>query len=454
MKKILALTVIMVTSLSFGQSDFNKWSVGLNVGFHDGAAPKRYGATRLYQPHHFALRGRYMVSNRFGLELSSSYDAFKFNGPQDQFRKTNYVRTSLSGVINAGDILRFDDWSNNRFGLLLYGGFGLSHMWQNDSIAPNTGNGDPLFKGVDDMVNWVFGWRPQFKISERVSLNADLAFIFHTRQSYVFDMTRINKKNGIDGYFVNLSVGASYYFGDKARHADWTPTVYGGSDMDMSKYDMAINEINEKMKDDDKDGVPNYVDAEPNTPEGSYVDSKGQALKDTDNDGILDLYDACVDKAGPYSNDGCPDTDGDGIGDNKDKCPTVAGIWNNSGCPEVSEEVKEVMDKALKGVQFETGKDVLLPQSYKSLDEVVRVMMTHQEYKLSIEGHTDNVGNPEDNMKLSMDRATACADYLISKGIAEDRLVVQAFGETRPKALNDTDAGRKINRRVEFNIVF
>ena len=230
--------------------------------------------------------------------------------------------------------------------------------------------------------------------------------------------------------------------------------MYGGGDIDMSKYDMAITEINEKMKDDDKDGVPNYVDAEPNTPEGSYVDSKGQALKDSDGDGILDLYDACVDKAGPFSGDGCPDSDGDGVADNKDKCPTVAGIWNNSGCPEISKEVKEIMDRALKGVQFETGNAVLKTESYKALDEVVRVMKEHDEYKLLIDGHTDNVGSPEDNMKLSMERAQACADYLASKGVIKDHLIVEAHGETQPKALNDTEQGRAINRRVEFNIVF
>ena len=453
MKKFLVSLAIIATSVAYGQVDYNQWSIGVNAGFHDGAAPKRWGTTRLYQPHHFALRGRYMINNRVGLELSGSYDAFKFNGPNDQSRKTNYVRTSLSGVVNAGDLLKFDSWTK-KLGLLVYGGFGLSHMWQNDSIAPNVGSDDPLFNEVDDMANWVFGWRPQFKINENISLNADMAFIFHTRQTYVWDMTQVNNKNGIDGYFLNFSLGATYYFGDKAEHADWTPTIYGGGDINMSKYDMAISEINEKMKDDDKDGVPNYVDAEPDTPEGSYVDSKGQALKDTDGDGVLDMYDACVDKAGPFSGDGCPDSDGDGVADNKDKCPTVAGIWNNSGCPEISEEVKEIMDRALKGVQFETGNAVLKTESYKALDEVVRVMKEHDEYKLLIDGHTDNVGDDADNMKLSMERAQACADYLVSKGVIKDHLIVEAHGETQPKALNDTEAGRALNRRVEFNIVF
>ena len=152
--------------------------------------------------------------------------------------------------------------------------------------------------------------------------------------------------------------------------------------------------------------------------------------------------------------DGCVDSDGDGLGDNKDACPTVAGTLANKGCPEVSKEVKEIMNKALKGVQFETNKDVLLPSSYSILNEVVKVMMDHPEYNLSIEGHTDNVGNDEDNLILSKKRAQAAATYLMSKGIGGERLNVEGYGETRPKALNDTDQGKALNRRVEFNVVF
>jgi OmpA-OmpF porin, OOP family len=118
-------------------------------------------------------------------------------------------------------------------------------------------------------------------------------------------------------------------------------------------------------------------------------------MKDSDGDGILDQFDACPDVKGLFSGDGCPDADNDGIADNRDACPTVPGMWSNKGCPEISKEVKEVMRKALKDVQFETNKDVLLPVAYPALNEVVKVMMDHPEYKIQIDGHTDNVGEDE-----------------------------------------------------------
>jgi OmpA-OmpF porin, OOP family len=80
------------------------------------------------------------------------------------------------------------------------------------------------------MINFRFGATPQFKLNEQLSLNADLSFTFHARQTYEWTMqTRNWHKHGINGYMLNISVGASYYFGSKAKHADWTPTVYGGA---------------------------------------------------------------------------------------------------------------------------------------------------------------------------------------------------------------------------------
>jgi OmpA-OmpF porin, OOP family len=455
MKKIITLFALTLAFTSAAQTEeMNQWSVGVNIGGHDGYAPSR-ATSHVYQIHHYALNGRYMFNNRLGIKLDLGYDLIDYNGSGGN--NPNYFRTTISGVVNVGDMIKLHSISD-RLGLLIHGGTGLSHLWLGEKSQPKTGNEtDPLFKKVDDMINFRFGATPQFKLNEKLSLNADLSYTFHARQTYEWTMqTRNWHKHGITGYMLNISVGASYYFGSKAKHADWTPTVYGGTakEVDMSKYDQLVKELQERTKDDDKDGVANYADVEPNTPEGSYVNSKGEALKDRDNDGIADEYDLCPDIKGSFSMDGCVDSDGDGIGDSADACPTVPGIAANKGCPEVSKAVKEVMNKALKGVQFETNKDVLLPASFPVLNEVVKVMMDYPEYNLAIEGHTDNVGNDDANMILSKNRAQSCAVYLMSKGISGDRLKVEGFGETRPKALNDTQQGKALNRRVEFNVVF
>jgi outer membrane protein OmpA-like peptidoglycan-associated protein len=122
------------------------------------------------------------------------------------------------------------------------------------------------------------------------------------------------------------------------------------------------------------------------------------------------------------------------------------------GCPEIKKEDKAKLERAIKLVQFETGKATLLKKSYPVLDQVVSVMNTYPDYSLNISGHTDNVGDDKFNLDLSERRAKACYDYLLSKGIAAGRMASKGYGETQPKADNKTAAGREANRRVEFEL--
>jgi outer membrane protein OmpA-like peptidoglycan-associated protein len=103
----------------------------------------------------------------------------------------------------------------------------------------------------------------------------------------------------------------------------------------------------------------------------------------------------------------------------------------------------------LDGVNFDTGKASLRPDSFPRLDGVVEYMAHKKSTRIEISGHTDNVGNPKGNKSLSEKRAVACRDYLISKGIDGARVQAVGYGDERPIAPNDTDAGRQQNRRIE-----
>jgi outer membrane protein OmpA-like peptidoglycan-associated protein len=108
----------------------------------------------------------------------------------------------------------------------------------------------------------------------------------------------------------------------------------------------------------------------------------------------------------------------------------------------------------LQGIQFETGKDVIIKTSYPILDKVVSVMNDNKEYNLEINGHTDNVGNDARNLALSQKRADAVKAYLVKKGIETSRMTATGFGETKPVEDNKTAAGKAKNRRVEFKVIF
>jgi len=107
----------------------------------------------------------------------------------------------------------------------------------------------------------------------------------------------------------------------------------------------------------------------------------------------------------------------------------------------------------LKGVTFETGRADILPSSTKILEATVKGLQKFDSVSVEISGHTDNVGGLEFNEKLSQARADAVRNYLIRKGIAENRVTAVGYGFSRPRADNRTPEGRAKNRRIEISIV-
>lgn len=242
--------------------------------------------------------------------------------------------------------------------------------------------------------------------------------------------------------------------------------------------------------DADKDKVADYLDKCPNTPEGALVDSVGCPI-DTDGDGVFDYADKCpgtpAEARATVDVNGCPkDTDGDGVADYLDKCPgtpiaargkvditgcaldtdldsipdyldncpTIRGTFNNHGCPELRASVKKLFQKALQGIQFESGKAIIKPKSYSILNEIVKVLQENPSYMVEINGHTDNVGKAEKNQVLSENRAKAVKDYLSNKGVDATRMKSAGYGDMIPVETNTTAQGRAKNRRVEFIVKF
>lgn len=200
--------------------------------------------------------------------------------------------------------------------------------------------------------------------------------------------------------------------------------------------------------DKDGDGINDDMDKCPD--QAGPANTHG--CPDMDGDGVPDHLDECPDVAGLAKFNGCPDTDGDGVEDRYDRCPTVAGSLNNKGCPEIKKEDKQKLEFAMQAVQFELGKTTLLPSSFPILNDIADIMKRYPDYKLMISGHTDPSGKIETNRKLSTNRAKACYNYLVSKGISTGRMEYIGYGPDKPRFDNATEEGRIKNRRVEFEL--
>ena len=254
--------------------------------------------------------------------------------------------------------------------------------------------------------------------------------------------------------------------------------------------------------DDDGDGIPDAADDCPRQPEDvdGYLDGDGCPDPDNDGDGVLDANDKCPNAAedldGFEDEDGCPDldNDGDGIPDARDRCPfeaedadgyqdgdgcvdpdndkdgildkndqcpdfpeTFNGLDDEDGCPDTrSRYVKVFTDeiRLLRPIYFSKREALIKPVSFPVLDDLADVVLSNAQItKLRIEGHTDDMGNAKRNEQLSIARARAVRDYLLTRGVDEAVLEVRGYGATRPIAFEDSEVGRAQNRRVEFKIV-
>jgi len=248
---------------------------------------------------------------------------------------------------------------------------------------------------------------------------------------------------------------------DKFEDEDGCPDIDNDNDGVLDAVDecpMQLAKVNGcPAFDADKDGVLDEEDKCMKEAEDydGHEDADGCPDVDNDDDKIFDKDDKCPQQAedmdGFEDEDGCPelDNDGDGFMDSKDRCPNDKGMPQNEGCP-ITEMKGQLV---LSGVTFRTGSAELTTNSYTVLDHVIESLKEHKEVKLEIQGHTDNIGDPSANLRLSQKRAESVRAYIIMRGAEADRLDAKGYGESKPVADNSTAAGREQNRRVELKLI-
>jgi outer membrane protein OmpA-like peptidoglycan-associated protein len=221
--------------------------------------------------------------------------------------------------------------------------------------------------------------------------------------------------------------------------------------------------------DNDQDGVPDGQDKCPEEVEDrdGFEDEDGCADPDNDGDGLADDVDQCPDGAedqdGFEDEDGCPDLDNDqdGVPDDQDKCPDKAevlnGVDDDDGCPDKGQAlviIEKDQIKITQQIKFKKNSaEIKKGKSFQILDVVAGILESAPQIKVEVQGHTDDTGERDYNLKLSQERAESVVAYLVEKGISPERLVARGYGPDVPIADNSTKAGQTENRRVEFHVI-
>ncbi len=125
-------------------------------------------------------------------------------------------------------------------------------------------------------------------------------------------------------------------------------------------------------------------------------------------------------------------------------------LYHSTGDPSRFEAGKVLR---LDNLIFEVAKSKIDPDSYPELDLVVNMMTENKSMVIQLEGHTDYLGDPTKNMKLSEQRVESVKGYLVSKGVHKNRIKLKAFGGTMPLSRDNTPEGHRLNRRVELRIL-
>ena len=194
--------------------------------------------------------------------------------------------------------------------------------------------------------------------------------------------------------------------------------------------------------DSDEDGIPDFMDKCDNTPSGATVDSTGCRL-DEDKDGVFDEDDLCplTPENAPVDERGCPiDSDNDGVFDFLDNCPNTLDRTevDENGCP-VREKLN--LDKIARRVQFHKGNDKLLNSSYTALNDVISIMRHNKAIVIEIQCSVKS-GEAINPQALSEERVAVIYEYLVNKGIKEDRLQAKGYGLHLP---SDVRGHAKLN---------
>lgn len=386
--KYSLLPILLFSALSLFSQDLNRSSIGINIGGHDGMHNTLH-TSRIYQFTHYEAAYRYMLNNRIGLKFDAGYDNFNFT---DGHPNTQALRFSIQPVFNLTDILHFDDFSE-RLGLQLHVGGGYATMWNKVLLSGSAELFSAQEGAVDEMLQGIIGLAPMIKVSEKLSLQADISFMGNIRQNNGFDFEALPiQGGGFSGYYASATIGFNYYLGSAAKHADWSysPRLQASDLAKIIELEKQIQVLQTQMQ---------QIDTVVERVETRVELIKGDTVK---------VF----------------------VDDNK----TLA-------------------DAGVYEVLFVKGSPWLNPVYHQSLNNLITYMKANPSVKIGVVGHADADGENDVNNKLSAARADAVTTYLVSNGVAKERLVVSFRGKTETKYPGKTIEVDAANRRVSFSII-
>lgn len=412
MKKIAFLIALLpLLTLAQKNNDYNKWSIEFDAGVtkpYETFTPRF--STDEVEFFVANLGARYMINTKFGFKADLGYHTWEADSNSNDF-ETDYYRGSLQGVINLTNVVDARSTVFKNFGLLLHAGIGASFI-----------NYDEPIDNDEWTVNGIIGLTPQLKLSNRVTLQADFSIITNVSQDLNFDGVSQVNTSFLDGRIATATLGLAINLGKNKNHADWTNSNPWTAEIEDLKGKLA--KIENDLLDTDQDGVPDYLDREPNTVSGASVNTKGVTL-DLNKNGIPDEFESSLDRKYLKENTAIAET------------------------PEYGDAIKKLINDGYVNVYFQTNSSIPSTYSLDAINYLVKYMTENPSAKAELIGHADQRGREAYNKNLSNKRAQKVLDILVGEGIDASRLSINGNGET---SSTNSKAALQLQRRVTFKL--
>ena len=407
-----------------GIGQYKTFSLGINAGVTSSQVPFFNNATNHFKAslgygaslreqlsHSFSLRLDYLGGKVQGYDQTDDHSGATASKYGATYTSTKFNSGALSGVIDFGSI----SFLHRKSSVLFYGSAGLGLDFYKPSFSATPGqtssssSDQEYTKNVKELFAPV-GAGVKFKLTDALALNLGYTISFVKGYNFAGVHTYPDFSHYSYGYG-----GLEYTFGSNSKPSlEWVNPV---ALMYDELYDAALRQEVEALK--------------------GRVGNVENAVNDLKKD-----------------------SDGDGVSDQFDKCPnTPAGtVVDGSGCPlPPAIDTSLFMRKpttpvatAYSNIQFEFDSSVLRTSSYPGLDATSADLRSNAGKGIELDGFASSEGTAAHNLKLSKDRANSVKTYLVNSGVDAKRLKVKGYGETKPIADNSTEAGRVLNRRVEF----
>ncbi len=408
---------------------YNKWTIEASVGQSKGTRPytagyfssnpnKYFGTIDL---NYYNAGVRYMFSPRFGVKVDGSFDKLENNKITTSLPfEVDQWRLGIQGVINGSRLLNLEE-RIGRFGLLVHAG--LQFAWVTPQLdTPGVSN----VGRTEHNLGVMFGVSPTFRVFKKFSIVGDFSTLANFRQHFAWDGHYAADDQNLFGTMLMGSIGLTYSIGSDDIHGDWA-IINPEIGEDLADLDRRVGELETMLNDADKDGVPDYLDTEPNSIAGSAVDTKGRMV-DLNKNGVPDEFEKYV--ATNYAN--------------KADMTTIMANAND-------ELIKRLINEGYVTTYFDFNKTNPTNVSTEGIDFIRTYMKNNPSATIEIIGNADEIGKTTYNYNLANKRAESVKAILVKSGIEANRLNIISKGEDTSVDV-DSPGARKLVRRVIFQV--